>query len=147
MQNTNTIEKLLEDELSATETYQKALDELKFPGGKFMSNSLMPMFGDHKDAVSMLQELIVKLGGKPHKHSGGWGNWPKLILEGSSLLGKRSALKVILEGEKTAEADYAAAVKDGDLSADIRSLIEKKLLPIQQSHIRSLDRVLEAITD
>ncbi len=147
MQNTNTIEKLLKDELSATETYQKALDELKFPGGQFMSNSLMPMFGDHKDAVSLLQEQIVKLGGMPHKHSGGWGSWPKLILEGSSLIGKRSAVKVLLEGEKTAEADYSAALKDSGLSADIRSLIETKLLPTQQSHIRSLDRVLETITD
>lgn len=144
MHNVNTIEKLLKDELSATETYQKALEELKFPGGQFMSNSLMPMFGDHKAAVSILQEQIVKLGGTPHKNSGAWGSWPKLILEGASLLGKRSAVKVLLEGEKTAEADYAAALKDPALSADIHTLIETKLLPTQQSHIRSLDRVLEA---
>jgi Domain of unknown function (DUF2383) len=145
MHNVNTIEKLLKDELSATETYQKALEELKFPGGQFMTNSLMPMFGDHKAAVSMLQEQIVKLGGTPHKSSGAWGSWPKLILEDASLLGKRSAVKVLLEGEKTAEADYAEALKDTGLSAEIRSLIETNLLPTQQSHIRSLDRVLEAI--
>jgi len=39
MQNANTIEKLLKDELSATITYQKVLEELKFPGGKFLSNT------------------------------------------------------------------------------------------------------------
>ncbi|WP_411726476.1 Arm DNA-binding domain-containing protein [Methyloglobulus sp.] len=86
-----------------------------------------------------------KLDGTPHKNSGAWGSWPKLILEGASLLGKRSAVKVLLEGEKAAEADYAAALKDPALSADIHTLIETKLLPTQQSHIRSLDRVLDAI--
>jgi len=147
MQNANTIEKLLKDELTATETYQKALEELKFPGGKFLSNSLVPMFGDHKAAVSMLQEQIVKLGGTPHKNSGTWGSWPKMILENATLSGKRSAVEVLLEGEKTAEADYIAALKDATLPATIRSLIETDLLPTQQSHVRSLDRVLEVATD
>jgi hypothetical protein len=145
MQNTTTIEKLLKDELSATETYQKALEELDFPGGQFMKNSITPMLGDHKAAVSMLQEQIVKLGGSPHKSSGTWGSWPKLVLENADLLGKRSALKVLLEGEKTGEAYYSAALKDSTLPADVRSLIENKLLPNQQLHIRSLDRVLDAI--
>lgn len=145
MQNVNTIEKLLKGELSATETYQKALDELNFPGGKFMTNSLMPMFVDHKAAVSMLQEQVVKLGGTPQKSAGLWGSWPKLIFEGANLSGKHSAVEVLLEGEKVSEENYAAALKDPALSADIRKLIETKLLPTQQSHVRSLDRVLEAI--
>jgi Domain of unknown function (DUF2383) len=147
MQNANSITKLLKDELSATETYQKALDELKFPGGKFLSNSLMPMFGDHKAAVSLLQEQIVKLGGKPLQNPGTWGIWPKMILENATLSGKRSAVEVLLEGEKIAEADYVAALQDSTLPATIRSLIESNLLPTQQSHVRSLDRVLEVATD
>ena len=36
MQNTQTIEKLLNDELSATATYQKVLEELQFPGEKVL---------------------------------------------------------------------------------------------------------------
>jgi Domain of unknown function (DUF2383) len=145
MQNVDTIEKLLKDELSATETYQKALDELNFPGGKFMTNSIMPMFGDHKAAVSLLQELMLKLGGKPPKTSDTWGSWPKLILENADLLGKHKALTVLLDGEKSWAADYIEALKDSTLSTEIRSLIETKLLPNQELHIRSLDRVLEAI--
>jgi hypothetical protein len=68
-------------------------------------------------------------------------------LENATLSGKRSAIKVLLEGEKTAEADYVAALQDATLPATIRSLIEKNLLPTQQSHVRSLDRVLEVATD
>jgi hypothetical protein len=145
MQNVTTIEKLLKDELSATETYQKALEELNFPGGQFTSNSLKPMYVYHQAAVSMLQEQIVKLGGFPNKSAGYWGTWPKIIFEGASLLGKRSAINVLLAGEKAGEAGYVEALKNSTLSSDIRALIEKKLLPTQQSHIRSLDRVLEAI--
>ncbi len=145
MQNVTTIEKLLNDELSATETYQKALEELNFPGGQFTSNSLKPMFGDHKEAVSMLQDQIVKLGGTPHKSACSWGTWPRIIFEDASLFGKRSAIKVLLAGEKAGEAGYVEALKNSTLSSDIRTLIEMKLLPTQQSHIRSLDRVLEAI--
>ena len=147
MQNAPTIEKLLSDEISATETYQKCLEELDFPGGKFLTESLTPMLGEHKAAVSMLEEQIVKLGGKPSKTANTWGSWPKLVLENISLIGKRSAVTVILEGEKTAEADYLAAVRDTSLPAQIRTLIETTLLPTQQAHVRSLDRVMEVLTD
>ena len=105
------------------------------------------MLGNHEAAVSLLEEQIVKLGGKPSKSPNTWGSWPKLILENISLVGKRSAVKVLLEGEKTAEADYLAAIQDSALPSTIRTLIETNLLPTQQSHVRSLDRVMETITD
>jgi hypothetical protein len=145
MQNVTTVEKLLKDELSATVTYQKALEELGFPGGKFMANSIKPMLADHEAAVSMLQEQMAKLGGTPPKTSGSWGSWPELVLENAELLGKRSALKVLIDGEIKGETYYAEVLKDPTLSPDFRTLIETKLLPNQQLHIRSLDRVLEAI--
>lgn len=147
MQNVNTIEKLLKDELSATETYQRALNELNFPGGQFMTNSITPMLGDHKAAVSSLQEHIVKLGGTPTKTAGTWGKWPELVLENAALSGKKSALKVLLDGEKNGEIHYTECLKDPTLSADFRTLVQTKLLPNQQNHIRSLDRVMGSIDD
>lgn len=144
MHNVKTIEKLLKDELSATETYQQALESFRIPGGQFMANSLTPILGAHKAAVSSLEAQITKLGGTPHKGTGAWGSWAKLILEGASLLGKQSAIKILLEGEKSGEGDYEEALKDTTLSSEVRTLIETKLLPAQQSHIRSLDRLLEA---
>jgi Domain of unknown function (DUF2383) len=145
MQNVTTIEKLLKDEMSATVTYQKALEELNFPGGKFMTDSITPMLGDHKAAVSLLQEQMVKLGGTPPRTSSTWGTWPELVLENADLLGKRSALKVLIDGEIKGESYYTDVLKDPTLSADFRALIETKLLPNQQLHIRSLDRVMDAI--
>lgn len=40
--------------------------------------------------------------------------------------------------------DLEEAMEDPELSSDIRSLIETKLLPPQQSHIRTLDWLLNA---
>lgn len=144
MHNLKTIEKLLKDELSAMETYQQALEKFRITGGQFMTNSLTPIFGAHKVAVSSLEALITKLGGTPQIDTGVWGSWAKLILEGASLLGKQSAIKVLLEGEKNGVGDYEQALKDNTLSSEVRTLIETKLLPVQQSHIRSLDRLLDA---
>lgn len=144
MHNVKTIEKLLKDELSAMETYQQALEKFRVTGGQFMTNSLTPIFGAHKAAVSSLEAQISKLGGMPQKGTGVWGSWAKLVLEGASLLGKQSTIKVLLEGEKSGEGDYQEALKDTTLSSEVRSLIETKLLPAQQAHIRSLDRLMEA---
>lgn len=147
MQNAQTIEKLLKDEMSATESYQRALEELKFPGGQYMTKSITPMLSDHKAAVSVLQEQMVKLGGTPPKSAGMWDKWPALVLENGQLSGKKSALKALLDGEKTGAEHYTEALKDSTLPADFRNLVQTQLLPIQQTHIRSLDRVLETIDD
>ena len=145
MHNMKTIEKLLKDELSATETYQQALEKFQMPGGQFVANSLMPIFGAHKAAASSLEAQIVKLGGTPHKSTGAWGSWAKILLEGATLIGKQTAIKVLLEGEKSGEGDYEDALKDTTLSSELRTLIQTKLLPAQQAHVRSLDRLLDAI--
>lgn len=61
--NTNTIDKLLKDELSAVETYQCLLEAFKLPGGHFVSDSLMPMYKDHQDAVSSLKTQVQQESG------------------------------------------------------------------------------------
>jgi hypothetical protein len=144
MHNVKLIEQLLKDELSAMETYQQALEKYQVSGGQFIANSLLPIYGDHKSAASSLEGQIVKAGGTPFKSTGVWGSWAKILLEGASLIGKQSAVKVLLEGEKSGESGYQSALNNSELSSELRTLIETKLLPAQQSHIRSLDRILEA---
>jgi hypothetical protein len=63
------------------------------------------------------------------------------------MLGKKAALKALEVGEKSGAEDYEEALQDTELSSDVRSLIETKLLPAQQAHIRTLDRLLGAETD
>lgn len=142
MHHIEQIEKLLKDELSATETYLQALDKFKEDVGLGEAEHLIPIYEDHKDAVSSLQALTLRLGGTPAEDSGAWGTWAKIILGGANMLGKESVLRTLQEGEKNGAEDYRRALEDTELLADIRALIETKLLPAQQGHINALERLL-----
>jgi len=146
MHNITIIEKLLKDELSATETYQQALEKLKADAELGESESLLPIYEDHKNAVGNLQAQISYLGGTPPENSGAWGAWAKIVLGGANLLGKESVLKALLEGEKSGAEDYRQALENTELLADLRSLIETKLLLAQQAHIDTLERLLDTET-
>jgi len=146
MNDVETLEKLLKDELSATETYQQALDKLKEDVGLGQAVYLIPIYEDHKDAVSSLQSQIRELGGTPAEDSGAWGTWAEIVLGGANLLGNEAVLKALLEGEKSGAEDYEEALQDAELSSDPRALIKSKLLPAQHAHIRALDRLLDTET-
>jgi hypothetical protein len=144
MYNIETLNKLLKNELSATETYQQAVDKLKEDVSLGEAEHLQPIYSAHKDAVSSLQALIHRLDGIPCEDSGAWGTWAKIVLEGANMLGTKVALKALQEGEKNGADDYEKFLKGTELSSDVRALIETKLLPEQQSHIRTLDRLLDS---
>ena len=147
MHNIETLNKFLKDELSATETYHQALDKLRDDASLGESESLMPIHEAHQEAVFSLQALIERLGGTPCEDSGAWGTWAKIVQGGANMLGKKSALLALQGGEKSGAADYEEALEDTELPSDVRALIETKLLPAQQAHIRTLDRLLEAAID
>ncbi|MDO9049200.1 MAG: DUF2383 domain-containing protein [Methylobacter sp.] len=144
MHNIETINKLLKNELAATETYQQVLDKFREDAALGEANYLMPIYEDHKDAVSSLQAQVSQLGGTISEGSGVWGTWAEIVQGGANLLGQKAALKALQEGEKSGADDYEEALQDPELPVDVRSLIETKLLPAQQSHIRTLDRLLDA---
>ena len=147
MKQMETLEKLLKNELSATETYQQVLDKLRADVALSEAENLMPIYEDHKAAVSSLQALTTRFGGTPTEVSGAWGVWAKLMLDGANILGNEVVLKALHEGETIGDKDYKEALLDTELPSDIRSLIETKLLLAQQAHISTLDRLLIAETD
>jgi hypothetical protein len=146
MKQMETLEKLLKNELSATETYEQALDKLREDAELGEAEDLMPIYEGHKEAVSSLQALTTRLGGTPAEDSGAWGAWAKIILGGANMLGKQAVLKALLEGEKSGNKDYQEALLDTELPTDLRSLIETTFLPAQQAHIDTLYRLLDTAT-
>ncbi|OAH96989.1 hypothetical protein A1353_23680 [Methylomonas methanica] len=147
MHNIDTLNKFLKDELSAMETYQQVQAKLSEDAELGESKDLTPIFEDHKEAVSSLQTLISQLGGTPSADSGAWGTWAQIVQGGANLLGKEAALQSLQSGEKSGADAYAEALEKTELPVEIRSLIETKLLPAQQAHIRTLDRLLAAETE
>jgi hypothetical protein len=145
MSSIEKISGLLKDELSAAQTYQQILDKLKEQAALGDTESLFPIYENHKSAASCLQTQILELGGTPSQDTGAWGAWTKIVMGSANLLGKQAALMILQEGEKTGVVDYEQAMLDQELPWDFRSLIETKLLPDQRSHIRILDRLLESL--
>ncbi len=144
MHNIDTIDKLLRDELAAKETYLQVLDKFREDASLGSADYLKPIYEDHKEAVASLQEQAIQLGGTPTEDSGIWGTWSEIVQGGANVLGQKTALKALQQGEKTGADDYKEALQDPDLRSEVRSLIETKLLPAQQSHIRTLDRLYDA---
>lgn len=144
MNSIETMDKLLKNEVSATETYQQAMDKFREDTALGASEYLMPIYEDHKEAVSTLQAKITDLGGVPSVDSGAWGTWAEMIQGGANILGKQMALKALQRGEKSGAEDYQEALQEADLPQEVRSLIETKLLPAQQAHIFTLDRLMDS---
>lgn len=150
MNTKGSIEQLLEDELSAMETYECLLEKFKLPdgyllpGGHFIRVSLNPLLKDHENAVSTLKTKAQQEG-TTVKSSAVWGNIEKLVLEQPEFVGKKSAVQELLEGEKNIEVDYLQALENPSLDSEARRFIEDELLPTQKSHIRSLDRMITVL--
>ncbi|TPQ24304.1 DUF2383 domain-containing protein [Methylomonas koyamae] len=145
MHSIDTIDNLLIDELAAAETYCQVLKQLRENASLGETESLLPIYQDHKTAVSSLRMQIRELGGTPVKGSGVWGSWAKLIQGGAHALGKQATLKVLQEGEKRGLADYEQALQDQELGTQIRSLIEHKLVPAQHAHIATLEKMMSSM--
>ena len=146
MHNIDTLNKFLKDELSATETYQQALDKFRDNADLGESESLLPIHEAHQKAVSSIQALIQGLGGTPSEDSGTWGTWAKIVQGGANMMGTKAALKALQSGEKSGAEDYEQALQETDLPSDTRSLIETMLLPAQRAHIVTLEQLLSVET-
>jgi len=120
----------LRGEISAVETYKQALDKVKDPA---IRSQLESCEQDHEQRIQLLRDRITELGGKPDTSSGAWGIWAKLVEGGGALLGEKTALQALEEGEDHGLNDYR---RDLDaLDGETRSWVESNLLPkAEQTH-------------
>jgi DNA-binding ferritin-like protein len=146
MNNIEIINNLLKDELSAAETYQKVIVKFREDVGISEAQLLVPIYEDHLEAVSTLQSQIRQLGGAPLESFGVYEAWTGVVQGGAKLTDIETALKSLLEGETSGTEDYEEALQDNELTAEVRSLIKSTLLPVQQSHIFNLDRLINIMT-
>ena len=116
----------LRGEISAVESYKQALDKVKDPT---IRSELQSCEEDHEHRVELLRERITELGGKPEKGSGAWGVWAKLVQGGGDLLGEKTALQALEQGEDHGLNDY----KDLDeLDSETRTWVQSAILPMAE---------------
>ena len=120
----------LRGEISAVESYKQALDKVKDPT---IRSELQSCEEDHEHRVELLRERITELGGKPEKGSGAWGVWAKLVQGGSDLLGEKTALQALEQGEDHGLKDYRRELDE--LDGETRTWVAANLLPkAEQTH-------------
>ncbi|WP_442499381.1 DUF2383 domain-containing protein [Methylobacter sp. sgz302048] len=142
MASIDKVEKLLKNELAATETYHKALEKFEEENQRREIVYLEPIYEEHTEAVSELQEKIQQMGGTPTSDSGLWGSWSEAVMSGAELLGKDAMLNALLAGEKSGLDDYEQAAQDPEMPSEVSALIQAKFVASQQENIRALNRLL-----
>lgn len=125
--NVEQLNSFLRGEMSAVETYRQALDALK---SSTYNAKIAECKQSHEQRVQILSEEIRRLGGTPAKSSGAWGTFAKLVEGGAATFGEKPAIAALEEGEDHGNDDYKRDMMK--LDPAIRSVIEQKVMPLQQ---------------
>lgn len=129
---------LLRGEISATETYKKAVEKNY---NELAAQQLAQIARHHDEAVDKLTAHVRRLGGEPSTDSGGWGIWAKAVQGMARLLGPNSSIQALQAGETHGLNEYHSALNSGKLPRDVESEIQNNLIPKQQNHIEILGRM------
>ena len=138
---------LLRGEISAAETYRRAIDKVADSDKSQMNNLniMREIQEEHGRAAQALRDRIRELGGEPSDSSGAWGAWAKFTQGTANIFGDASALKSLKEGEEHGLKDYQEAIDDIDMTS--AQLVQNQLIPSQQRHVNLLDQMISAASN
>lgn len=125
--NIDKLQECLRSELSAVETYEAALKGFTHVG---LHNKLQEILASHARRTELLGERIKRAGVEPSRSSGVWGMFAKALQAGADLLGDRTAIAALEEGEDRDLELYTEGMADCD--AETRRIVDTELLPEQQ---------------
>lgn len=136
------LNRLLRGELSAVESYQKALKKTEDDP---RSAQLRQMLADHNEAVADLRaHVTMHTTEAPSDDSGWWGSFTAAFQGLANLFGDSSALSGLKQGEEHGVKEYERALEDESLTFDCRQVIREKLLPRAKQHVQMLDALIDA---
>lgn len=133
---------LLRGELSAVETYSKAIE--KYPD-TVATPELERIRSEHRLSADSLAKNVREMGGEPETDSGAWGTFAKTIQSAANLFGSESAVESLQTGEEHGRNDYQRALANEDVMDSCKVLISTELLPRVESHISTLERLEDAL--
>ena len=130
----NTLNRMLQGELSAVATYNLAI--------KHLTQEFFPELIENRDChlnrVPVLTRRITELGGTPETAGGVWVGFTKLVERGASLLGTDSVIAALEQGEDIGLKQYRDNLDD--LDGESQRLVTTDLRPAQdRTHARLRD--------
>lgn len=135
------LDSLLRGEIAAAETYRIVLDRLD--DGE-TSAALRRIQDDHGEAIRFLYERISERGVEPSRHSGPWGTFARMVEGAAAMIGDRTALAALREGEFRGLQSYEDALQSGLLPAEVQQHVRETLVPRQHAHVDDLQRMIAA---
>lgn len=131
------LDDLVRGELSAMKAYDAALGDMK--DGK-EKTALMAIRKDHDRATTILSKYVAgkKSVLEDTESAGPWGTFAKTWTKGAALMGNKTALSALTQGEEHGINEYKEALEDKTIPADLKATIKAELLPAQQKHISTL---------
>lgn len=139
----DTCNSLLRGELSAVETYAKAIE--KYPAIPATAE-LSRIQSEHRESANRLAANVREMGGTPETDSGAWGVFANTVQSAANLFGTGSAIESLQKGEEHGRNDYRDALENKDVMDSCKTMIRSELLPRVDNHIKVLER-LEEIVD
>lgn len=136
----DTLQSLLRGEMSAMETYQKALEKVDgYPEGA----QLRQIYMDHSHAVQVLRNLLMRYQAELPTSSGAWGTFANAVQSTANLFGDKAALKALKEGEEHGIKDYMRALDDPEVATEVKAMIRSDLLRKCETHVPVLDALID----
>lgn len=133
------LHKLLRGERAAVESYERALDDVQNDPARELLHAVLE---DHRRAVAVLERHIALSGESADRSSGPWGAFARAVETAASWIDDPHTLKALKEGEVHGVSEYRTALSHDDPPPALRRIIEGELLPCQQGHVASLDRLI-----
>ena len=122
------LNELLRGELSAVETYDKALPAVEDQPA--LRENLRACRTSHELRVETIRRAIVDIGGEPVHASGAWGVLAKTVAGGARALGWRAVIAALEDGEDIGLTEYEDTLPR--LDERLRLLVSSELVPEQR---------------
>jgi len=132
---------LLRGEISAVETYEKAVEKFK---GEPEAEQLQAISNEHAQSVVELRANVLAMGGRPDSESGLWGTFANTVQSAANFFGDNAAQFALLEGEEYGLGLYDSALQNEAVMAECKDLICDKLIPRVKKHILALNAMRAA---
>lgn len=139
------LNKLLNEELSAVETYKQALDNLDSVENEEAAAELRRIEEDHERVVTELRESLRAHGGVPEATPRLWIGLEAVSEIRREAYDVESMLQALKEGEQRGMKEYEDVLQDKDTDPICRQVVRERLIPRQQNHIAAIEQCLRTL--
>jgi hypothetical protein len=140
-QGVDRLESFCRNEMSAVQTYAKALSS---PSLRQVSDILQSCHASHEERASALADRILEMGGRVPESMGVWGSLMPLLEGAAAALSARMAVSILEEGEDRILKDYRENL--GRLDLETRNFISQHVLPGQVRTHQAISNLKHAMT-